>query len=433
MKKIILASVCSLLALTAVGCSSNNETQALNNLSSKLDRVSAIVSSTSTTEVNTVSPMQFSRNMTQSSRYNAYGNMMREEDLRQEVLATTGYLKGSLEKKYKLGKSKTKALVYLTDSLENSITELAGTKLSVRNAVNKIQRYSSNPQNMDSNIANSSYTELNNLMQARAIYLSNLQNTMDEICNILNDSVIEENETEVSNNDQIQISNEKVNQSNKQTSSNNKNEQKDNTIRKNIDTYNNKIINNEKSNNNEYENNVANKEFYSDNRINNDGYYSNYTNAPYNNYLNRNYRFNPNRNTDTFYPRVRNIDTYRFNPNYNGNPYYYGNQYNTPYYNTGYGQIKNNFPQQNLDRIENDQRQTLKNNVSTNYSQENCEECIDNNCENCINNNCEQCTDKSCENCKETISNATASKTEINKNQNTLDASYAELKNLKAE
>ena len=42
----------------------------------------------------------------------------------------------------------------------------------------------------------------------------------------------------------------------------------------------------------------------------------------YNPYYNRDYRFNPSRNTDTFYPRVRNIDTYRFTPNSNPNiPY----------------------------------------------------------------------------------------------------------------
>jgi len=55
-------------------------------------------------------------------------------------------------------------------------------------------------------------------------------------------------------------------------------------------------------------------------------------NYPYNpNYQNyTNMRFNPNRNTDSFYARFRNIDTYRYNPN----GYY--NNYNNRHYQNGY-------------------------------------------------------------------------------------------------
>ncbi len=189
MKKILIASLCSLLALTAIGCSSN-ETQTLNNLDAKLDRVSAIVSGTSSTEVNTVSPMTVDSTSypIQTMKRNAYNNMIREEELRQDVLATTGYIKSNLNKEYKLGKSKTSALRYLINNLEEEITSLAGTKTAVKNEVKKIQKHTT-VDTVDSNITRASYSQLNNLMQARAVYLLNLQNTMNEICNILDASV----------------------------------------------------------------------------------------------------------------------------------------------------------------------------------------------------------------------------------------------------
>lgn len=395
MKKILLTTMCSLLALTAMGCSSTNETQVLNNLSTKLDRVSTIVSNTSTTEVNSVSPLEIEQyqqsnpNYMQSVRRNAYNNMVREEELRQGVLSTSSYLKSSIDKKYKLGKSKTMALMSLTDSLETYISNLAGTKLSVKNTVNKIQRYT-NIQNIDINRTRVSYNELNNLMQARATYLANLQNTMYEICDILNESVVQEN--------------------NAQTNKTNTNNVKNNTIRRNIDTYNNKIDKKTTNSENEINDEVVNTSYEYPNNPYNNYYNNNY----YNNYYNRDYRFNPNRNTDTFYPRVKNIDTYRFNPNYNGNPYYN--------YGYGYNGINNTLP-----------ANSQKDNI------DDCENCVDNDCkycEYCNGNGCEHC--QNCENgeCKECLKLQDDNKIENSKqnkvisisDDNVLDANYLDEK-----
>lgn len=359
MKKIILATMCSLLALTAVGCGTNNETQTLNDLDTKLDRVSTIVANTSTTEVNTVSPLEIDQftqttpTRLQAVRHNAYNNMVREEELRQEVLSTASYLKSNIDKKYKLGKSKRMALRSLTDSLETYVSDLAGTKLAVKNNVNKIQRYTK-AENIDANRTRSSYNELNNLMQARATYLTNLQNTMYEICDILNESVVEEDTQEAPTSKQIT----------------DKTVKKHDTIRRNIDTYNNKVDQKEtKSQENTNNNETINTSYYNNypNRP-----YHNYYNNYYNNFYNRGYRYNPNRNTDTFYPRVKNIDTYRFNP-YNGNPYYYNNGYE-------YNQINETMPVNKQDDL--------------NDNCYKCDNCNDEGCE-----NCQECSNDKCIEC----------------------------------
>lgn len=411
MKKILIASLCSLLALTAVGCSNTNETQTLNNLDVQLDRVNTVVSGTSTTEVNSVSPIQLDYSQPsqiQSIRKTAYNNMMREEELRQEVLGTINYLKSSLNKKYKLGKSKNSALRSLTQNLDTHTTSLGYTKQSVRQNVAKIQRYT-NAQNSDSNITRSAYNELDNLMQARAVYLENLQNTMNEICNILDSSVVtEENKTQnnLQNSKSFNSNNFDYNTQSKP------NYERRNTIRRNIDTYNSQIKNNEneEENQNTQETSNVNNNY---NEYPNNTYYPNYNN--YYNNLYRNYRFNPNRNTDSFYPRVKNIDTYRFNP-YGTNPYYNPN----PYYNNylfnqtnqaiptttpnnndlnnqvNTQEIKQN-KQTNEDNKSNLQAQTLNKENLSNINTKNNLNARDNNCENCNTDQCDNCND--CEKC----------------------------------
>ncbi len=88
MKKLLITSLCLALALTAAGCS-GNDSKAINNLDAQLDRVNTVVSETSTTEVNSVSPVQLDYtqpSQIQAIRKNAYNNMMREEELRHLVL-----------------------------------------------------------------------------------------------------------------------------------------------------------------------------------------------------------------------------------------------------------------------------------------------------------------------------------------------------------
>ena len=172
---------------------------------------------------------------------------------------------------------------------------------------------------------------------------------------------------------------------NNQTSSNPKG------LTKNIDTYNaQNLSDNIEDNNNADNNNIASvnnskNDNFENNIIDNnninrpinngyphkynqhEGYYGNpYYNNPYyngyNNYYNPNFSynrhgFNPGRNTDTYYPLNRNIDTYRVNPN----------QYAL---NTANMDEKDNDKNSIVERIEDQQNTEAANNKNGNPNQE---------------------------------------------------------------
>lgn len=315
MKKLVLPIVCSVLAIGLVGCSQNGTTT-INNLEAQIERTSVVVSGTNRNEINSVSPSCYEdcsliENDSLSDYKNeSYSNMIREENLRQDVLDMTNHLKSNLNKRYTLGKNKINALKSLTKNLDKYTTSLGESKANVRENVYNIRKFTA--KNIDEEQAKSSYTELNNLMGERAIYLHNLRNNLAEIQNLLYSS---ESKDAVSKNDDIQEK-FKQNQAQKNQENSNKNERIKNPIRKNIDTFN----SNRNSKEFDGESTTQNEQINNEGRIYN-SYMPQYNNQYYN-YYNRDFRFNPYRNTDTFYPRARNIDTYRFAPNTNPNgPY----------------------------------------------------------------------------------------------------------------
>ena len=340
MKKIILSVFCFLVCLIMVGCSSNSDTQALKNLNSQLDRVTEIVSSTSTSEVSEVSP-SFSQSYTNTTyqlprlRENAYQNMIQEEELRQNVLSLSAYLKGNQTKQYKLGKNKANALNDLSSNLSKYASYLNSTKENIKNSVYKIKK-STRIQSLDIEQAKAAYIELGNNMNERLSYLSNLYNTLSEISYMLDNSLSENKNTQNKTTEDTSILNYN-NYSNDQNISaitNNENNKSSN-----IDTFNNTAI---KNNNSQYlQNQYLNNNNYND----------------YNYWHRRNNNFNPNRNTDTFYPKYRNIDTFRYNPNRND---YYNNY-----------QIENNNlnNQSILTTTEENQQTTRKFNKNSNSEQ----------------------------------------------------------------
>ncbi len=314
MKKIIISIFCFIVCLAMVGCSSNSDSQALKNLNSQLNRVSEIVSSTSSSEVSEVSP-SFSQPYTNNNyqlprlKENAYQNMLKEEELRQNVLTLNVYLKETQGKKYKLGKNKANALNDLTSNLSKYATYLNDTKANVKNSVNKIKK-STKIQSLDIEQAKAGYVELGNNMNERLSYLSNLYNTLNEIAILLDNNCIEENNNINTNNlnnyyNYDKNNNEYNNQNNQIETNNNK--------KSNIDTFNNNLTNNNINSTNNLNNNQNNFQ----NQYQDYGY-NNYNNYDFNYWYGRNNKFNPNRNTDTFFPRYRNIDTFKFTPNKNG-------------------------------------------------------------------------------------------------------------------
>ena len=192
MKKICLFLMCVLFAVTMVGCSSS-DSKALKELDSQLSKTESLVSSTSTSEVSEVSPKicyDCTDTQINSLRNRAYNDMVLEEDLRQEILSLSAFLKdGQIKNKYKLSKKAAASLNELTDNLEKYTDCLSDTKNEIKTTVNGIKKYTS-VGTVNSYQAISGYTTLANTMNERNAYMNNILVTLNEILNLLNDSIV---------------------------------------------------------------------------------------------------------------------------------------------------------------------------------------------------------------------------------------------------
>lgn len=323
MKKLFLSLASILLLLPIAGCSTSSDKAVITSLNNQLDRVQSIVSSTNSTEVNRVSPYVSSasqENPINSYKAEAYSNMANEEALRQEVLALNGRLKDSTHS-YKLGKYKASAITNLTNNLSKYLNYLNNTKPDIKNNVNRITK---NDNSSNQELLKSAYITLSNTMNERYIYLENIYCSLSQIDEILSGSQIIDQEEDSQTQEQESTPSDDQNTSTTLS-----------RIRPNIDTYYyNKLPRRDKEENineNEIENT---NQYTSQPQIPNNTlpYNTGYNNMPGYNMYNPYYRFgrvNPNRNTDTFYPYMRNIDTYYYPPNYNGQAY--GGYNQTPY------------------------------------------------------------------------------------------------------
>lgn len=314
MKKIyVILAIVAILSIS--GCSYGKESQASQSLSAQIDNIEKTVSSTSTNEVIDVSPsISVDANTTLTSLQNykatAYNNMMQEESLRQDILALSGSIKLHTHAPYKLNKTQANSIIELTTNLGKNADKLENTKGLVKNAVKKVKRHLNSGEKVNLTQAESSYISLNNAMNERYAYMSNIYANLEQIYRILDI----ENNTSIS---------EAANSTQPETV------QKEGK-KGNIDTFSAPAQNYPTQPN---QSTAPVDQVQMPPIINNQQY-----NPPYNygyGIYNRG-TFNPNRNTDTFYPHHRNIDTYRFNPN----AYFYGNgAYNNGYYSNYYNQV----------------------------------------------------------------------------------------------
>ena len=333
MKKIILPIICSVLALSFTGCDMNSESQTLQKLDSQLETTYSVVYDTNANPNLLNSSVFKGLNEENPSNYykaRTYKNEERENDVKQEVLGLASLIKSNHNHICKLGKNKTNAIKELTSSLSRYTRRLEKTKVPTSQKYQNIKKYTS-LQNVNGELAKSNLIELNNLMEERATYLYNLRDTLEGINNILDESCYQNQDN------QEQSESETINNQTSNTSNQDKNSKS--ILRKNIDTYNSsRNVMPSQNINNQYSYNNPSYTF-NNNQVNNPNYYY------------RDYRFNPNRNTDTFYPRVKNIDTYRYNPYYNGNLPYGAQPYtNQPYTN------QNNYLNQNLTPVTNEEK-----------------------------------------------------------------------------
>lgn len=355
--KIIIYSMSILSLFLLGGCANKSDAQSLTALENQVKRVESIVTTSSSDDISSVSPSTFDLsgyNSIQIHKANSYNNMTKENQLKQEVLSLNSTLKSCLQDDLKLGKTKSSALKTLTSNISENLSKYNNTKSEVKKTVKNINKSLKVP-NINTVNAESEYITLNGNMSERYVYLCNIYDNLEQayilICDCCpDDTTITEQTTQNSEN-KVQTQQSEVKESTgrfsrfkknidsyapstkssekqvEETKTTEENESKD--IR-NIDTFTNykQPVNNRYNINNGY--NIMPYNYGYNNMPINGGYnynYNGYNGYAYNNgygYANGLRRFNPNRNTDSFYPYNRNIDTYRVNPNLNypvsGNP-----------------------------------------------------------------------------------------------------------------
>ncbi|MBQ8792244.1 MAG: hypothetical protein IJZ62_01335 [Clostridia bacterium] len=299
------------------GCSYGKESQAMQSLNAQIENIQETISKTSTSEVVDVSPaVIIDANTTphslQSYKATAYNNMMKEEALRQDILSLNASLKSHTSQGYRLSTAQANSIIQLSNNISKNASKLEDSIGQVKNNVKAIKK-SLNNEKISLSESETGYISLNNSMNERYAYMSNIYANLEQLYRLLEIENSPSQETE----NTPQLNQTPIEEEEKQGL-------------KNIDTYISKNKNEPEQapiqnqpnavppQNTPVENQPAPHTQYPPYNYN---YYNTYNRGP----------FNPNRNTDTFYPNNRNIDTYRFNPNnYNYNGFYYNSYYNQP-------------------------------------------------------------------------------------------------------
>lgn len=371
MKKVILSLMIILVAITMIGCN-NKSTKAMTNLKNEIDSTEQTVFSSYVREVSDISnPAYFSNTASDEFRYHKqliYENLSREEELRQQVITMSSFLKSKYDESLKLSKNQIYNAKMLTSNLKKYNEQLRNTKNDVSSFSNCIKN-SIKDTSIDYDNANLCFVTLNNSLNERYMCLCNIYNDLEEIYmlffeNIENNPppVIEENKPEI------------LEESYKKVENNEEIKKDEKGLKKNIDSYNPyRNINNDT--NQQQKEIPYNNRNYPQNENNYNPVYNNYPinnnlpyNQNYNNFINQRYspygynfyninRFNPNRNTDTFYSFNRNIDTYRFSPSFYKNQTLYNFPNNEILTTSNYEKDYNYTSNQNDDNTSNNEEQ----------------------------------------------------------------------------
>ena len=305
MKKVLLSILIVLVAVTMIGCN-NKTSKAITNLKNEIESTEQTVFSSYVREVSDISnPAYYKMSSSDELKYHkylTYENLSREEELRQQVITMSSFLKSNYNENLKLNKNQLNTLQTLTGNLKKYNEQLKNTKNDLVSFSNCIK------SNIKDNNINFQETEtcfvtLNNSLNERYMCLCNIFNNLEEIYILFfndNDTILKQEEKE---NTTLSIDDKKTYISDKIIEEN-KNEDKG--LKKNIDSYNPyKNTNQELPPINNNTNSINNPNIQSDymNSPANNNYPYNYN---YNNFYNNRFnpygynfnRFNPSRNTD---------------------------------------------------------------------------------------------------------------------------------------
>ncbi len=346
MKKLVLCSICSLVALTMVGCSGSSTDSAIKDLNKQLSRVETSITEINKQDLSSLQLNTFYSNGFSNNLNNEYYGIQRNNTIpmtskslmyAKSKVANDLNLQNSLSNlinnnidsiqasiknnKTKYNKNQIKALNSLVGQLSSTISKVNVSKDEVNSGLKTI-KYNQNVNHTSLDQLNAGYNSVSNVLETRKAYFYNILNTLSQIQGI------------VGNNENCDNCDNSQNQTtpNTQTQNNEENQENQNNARRNINIPDNFNANNQTSTEtlppriiDNTNGNFANNPYYRYNY--NNGYYgNNYAYNGYGMYGYGNTMINPSRNTDTYRPFRVNIDTYRFNPNnkiYNG--FYGGN------------------------------------------------------------------------------------------------------------
>jgi len=324
-KKFLIFGLCLAGSLSFIGCGTNQEAT-LTNLANQIDLVGNTVTAVSNIERNITNSENnyYQRSKDVVKTHNRYKTAI----LTKNVMIKDKIKDGNL----KLSKENARALSELTKNLSSNARNLEGTKGECNVSIKEINRLSSSNKDSTSQIS-AKVTKLSNCLDSQSCYYKNLISNLNSIENILgiDDNSFDENFYS------IDSSENETNKEKTADSSDNSDKELQNLLYQyllnnltnncpNGNCNNNNCLDGNCNNNcidgNCYQNNCIDENCNNLHTENNtcvgENCYNNYSgiNTISNRYKNG---FNPNRNTDSFYPWNRNIDTYRNNGNFYNN------------------------------------------------------------------------------------------------------------------
>lgn len=366
MKKIILGITAILLTITLSACGASPNDAAITNLGNQLDETANTITSfkminpndisISTEKASTLS--NENSNAMISNSQQAQFSLLNEQYYKTDILRQTARLKSGLSKNLKFSKAQISAIKDYTNNLGKYTNSIAYTESEMENTAKSVGVLK---KNITKNVEkiNAKLSRLTCNSNARLTYFENILYTLDELENCLNLN-FNQNESQIppividtpSNDDN---KNDTTDSTAQTQTKNDKNKLK------NIDTYitypNDSSTKNtkdckfcEKNNENTQ---TKNQSYPINQEVSESGKYYRYINPVMSRdelYINNGGQFNPARNTDTYAPMVRNIDTYGINNGvgygmntpfganrmYSGNGIYNG-MYGNRFYGNGYG------------------------------------------------------------------------------------------------